>query len=113
MWQQTVKQLVEVVRAWADQLGFVSSVHDPIPGEPVLDLDRGTDRFHLEPAEFSGENLPAIVWLYAFPTMKRVRLVSAEQNAWEIQSSDGVPFHKSLDKNAFQQILADLSASVA
>jgi hypothetical protein len=113
MWQDEVLGLSETVVTWSQQLGYSSKAHQPEPGSALLEIIAGANRFYLEPMEFAAQQLPAVVWLYSYPTMSRVRLVGPIEGQWEIQSSDGIPFHKTLDIAEFQQLLSDLSANVA
>ena len=112
MWRDQVLTLARQVTEWASGLGLQTVSHDPNPGDPILEISGAGVRYYLEPAEFAGQQLPPIVWLYAYPTLSRVRLV-AEGGDWEISSSDGVPFHRKLDKSTFEGLLADLNADVA
>ena len=88
-------------------------VHKPVPGEALVEIQGTSGRFYLEPAEFTARDLPTVVWLYAYPTMRRVRLASSGGAEWQIQSSDGIPFHKELSEATFAELIHDLSKSVA
>lgn len=106
-------RLSQTVEAWSQQLGYKAKAHQPSPGSALLEVSAGPSRFYLEPMEFAPQEIPAVVWLYSYPTMSRVRLVGPMEDRWEIQSSDGIPFHKILDLAEFKQLLIDLSANVA
>jgi hypothetical protein len=113
MWHDELNQLAALVGAWAQMSAMEVEPHEPVPGESLLDISGAFGRFYLEPAEFAGDELPATVWLYAYPTMRRVRLVGPENDRWQIQSSDGVPFHRELSQLQFETLLRDLSRNVA
>lgn len=113
MWEEAVGRLSDKVGQWVRERGWVCVVHSPEPGEALVELQGADGRFYFEPAEFSGRTFPAVVWFYAYPTMRRVRLASSDGTEWQIQSSDGIPFHKTLTEATFAELIRDLSMSVA
>ncbi len=113
MWTEVVQALALTLSGYAEDAGLQAEIFDPVPGEALVEIDTGRSRLYAEPAEFNGQELPAIVWLYAFPTMRRVRLVGNVDGPWQIESSDGVPFHNDLSPATFNQLVEDLNVVAA
>ena len=81
MWEQALLQLADRVEAFAQAEGLsferVGGVLEP--GETYASIEgRHRNTLHLEPSEFAGREVPATVWLYSYPTMRRVRLVGPD-----------------------------------
>ena len=121
MWEQALQALADKVKGFASEagLGFEQFVIAEYmePGEPYVEMTTSpeeVEKFILEPAEFAGTAMPAVVWLYDYPTMRRVRLVGpGSDGEWAVQSSDGVPFHQNLDNAVFSRLVQDLSLRAA
>ena len=106
--------LAATIKELARSRGIAAVVHPAAPGEALVEMDRTGARLIAEPAEFNERQMPAIVWLWGFPSMHRVRLVGAAPEAqWEIESTDGVPFHKTLSAQSFDELLKDLTIGAA
>ena len=114
MWEEALAAKVETLARGAG-LEFRRLEVALEPGEPYAEVEgprRNT--LYFEPAEFADRQLPAIVWRYSYPTMRRVRLVGpGEKGDWQIQSSDGVPFHHVLSPDSLRDLVIDLSQRVA
>lgn len=107
-WKEAVEALARQVSGWAEADGLATEQYEAIPGEPVLEVQSGTNRLYIEPAEFEEALPPFLVWMYAYPSLQRVQLVSQGDGIWMIHTSDGVPFNKELDPRSFQDYAADL-----
>jgi hypothetical protein len=116
-WKDALLELEKQVEGWlhayAEELGgFAVSVSplDPAPDQMLLEtrLPTGT-KIVLEPARFAAHHLPTVVNLYAYPTLRRVRLVGPTANAWEVQSSQGVPMNYAWEKGDFLRLLTVLA----
>ena len=114
MWEEALAANVEAL-ARGEGLEFRRLEVALEPGEPYVEIDGPHgETFFLEPLEFSGRTVPASVWLFSYPTMRRVRLVGPDiAGEWQIKSSDGVPFHRALDALAFGELTIDLRERVA
>jgi hypothetical protein len=114
MWEQALIDLAKQVNAWANAIQLTAVASPPLPGEALLVMTRPSgERYMLEPAEFAGRKMPPVVWLYSYPTMRRVRLLRSDEGAWQVQSSDGVPFHQVLTEQSFAQLIEDLRVGAA
>ncbi len=119
-WLRLSKELLPLFKGRTDLRVQRVGPTVPTPGEPFCALVRKDGaRFTLEAAEGDTGGVP-IVLLYAYPTMRRVRLVRYEkvspsspiETGWEIHSSDGVPFGYDLTSVTAPDLL-DRLASVA
>ena len=116
-WKEAVLGLKGQVEAWLHEYaeesgGFAVSVSptDPAPDEMLLEtkLPVGS-KIVLEPARFAAGHLPTVVNLYAYPTLRRVRLVGPTGSAWEVQSSQGVSMNYAWNKQDFLRLLTALA----
>lgn len=112
-----VLALSHEVEGWlheaAEELGgFAVSVSpvDPAPDQMLLEtrLPTGT-KIVLEPAKFASDRVPTVVNLYAYPTLRRVRLVGPVADSWEVQTSQGVPMNYGWNKDDFLRLLTALA----
>lgn len=116
-WKDAISDLVKQVEAWLhdeaeNRGGFAVSVSplEPSADNQVLQvtLPTGT-RVILEPAYFAEGVLPTAVDLYAYPTLRRVRLIGPTGAAWEVQSSQGVPLNYKWNRDDFIRLITALA----
>jgi hypothetical protein len=102
-WKEDVRHLAEQVEDWVshdlsskDAFVLHEMTMDPTPDEPLLEMEvvNGPAILRLEPAAFAVDQTPTKVHLYAYPTLRRVILFGPlANNAWEVQTSEGVPMN--------------------
>lgn len=116
-WKQAISALVKEVEGWVQETArnggmvITESPREPSPDEPVLQVEwskTGT-RLILEPAHFAANRLPTVVDLYAYPTLRRVRLFGPTGDAWEVQSSQGVPLNYKWNRDDFIRLITALA----
>lgn len=111
MWSNDVEALANEVENWAKQSGIQTQRHSIKAGEPLLSLTTAHGKVHLEPAEFSEGRVPTVVFLYAQPTLRQVRLVGpGAGHAWEARTGQDVPLYMGWNKQAFLRLISDLLA---
>ncbi len=98
------------VEAWAQSAGIATQRHAVHAGEPVLSLNTNHGQVHLEPAEFTEGRVPTVVFLYAQPTLRQVRLTGPYAGSWEARTSQDVPLHMAWNSQAFLRLVNDLLA---
>jgi len=118
-WAEKLVALAEQVNKWvSDDLakrGVVFVAHEvdesPEADKPFLEISiGGWNVLRLEPAGFAVDRDPTIVHLYAYPTLRRVRLVGPDDAGnWEVQTSEGVPVNYEWNKVDFMKLLRALS----
>lgn len=111
MWSDEIKTLADEVEGWARAGGIVTERHDIEAGEPLLSLRTDHGQVHLEPAEFAEGRVPTVVFLYAQPTLRQVRLVGPSSgHSWEARTSQDVPLYMGWNQSAFLRLVSDLLA---
>lgn len=116
-WQREIVELGKQLERWIRNFSvfepskYLEAEKFPEAGEVALEFRLGANtRFMLEPAEFAEDQLPTTAFLYAYPTMRRIRLVGPDsQGKWEIQSADGIPMGYQWTGGQFYQILTYLT----
>jgi hypothetical protein len=115
-WEEAVSGLTSQVEGWlAENAGVFGGF-----GVERFPLDIGPDhellvatmpnglRVTLEPARFAIGHIPTAIDLYAYPTLRRVRLVGPIGEAWEVQTSQGVPMNYGWNRADFLHLVAAL-----
>jgi hypothetical protein len=116
-WKDAVLDLANQVEGWvSDSItgkgGMPLHVVDmsPEPDQPLLEMEvAGQSLIRLEPARFAANRLPTVVNLYAYPTLRRVRLVGPTSGAWQVQSSQGVDMKYGWNRDDFIRLLTELA----
>lgn len=106
-----MRELAEQVRTWAESLGYHCTVHDPVPGEPLLEMRNGDHRLILEPHEFSVQRLPAKAVLYSYPKMRRLLVVGPDRDGgWTMQSEHGIRIRLPWTAQGLNEVALELAA---
>lgn len=116
-WREAVVALARQVDEWVQAAGDVLGSEtrtvislEPIAEQAVLEIDiPGRARFYLEPALFAADQVPTIVHLYAYPSLRRVQLEGPKAGAWEVLSTHGIPMRYQWNSHDFLRLLAELA----
>jgi|GEM_PF-1973284 len=116
-WRGALTDLANQIVAWTEGRNAIPGVqveHEqelvPVADEPLLQIDvAGRALLRLEPAGYAIDQVPTVVHLYAYPTMRRVRLVGPYEDGWKIQSREGIDMGYDWSAESFHRILDALS----
>lgn len=118
-WEQDLTRLVEQVTKWISQshgspgtLVLHEQNMEPTPDEPLLEIEVNRENvLRLEPAGFAAHKKPTVVHLYAYPSMRRVRLVGPDDDGhWRIESREGVDMNYSWTADDFLKVVSILGS---
>ena len=117
-WKTALSDLANQIAGWFEgecaPSGMVLTVkdEDPAPEVPLLEIDvGGRDILRLEPAAHAAGRLPTQVYLYTYPTLRRVVLQGPlKGDRWEVLSSDGVPMRYLWTAESFFELIRTLSS---
>lgn len=114
-WEAALNELAGQIEEWVRQsrakgmnIEYKKMALDP--GRPLAEVVVGSSAvFYLEPAEFAWHRVPAIAFLYAYPSLRRIQLRGPAAGAWEVLSRDGIPMRYGWTSHEFLALLADLA----
>jgi hypothetical protein len=95
---------------WASEAGFDVKVSPSVDtlDEPWLVLTHGQGQIFFETAAFSTDASQTVVRVYAYPTLRQVRLVGPMGGAWEFRSTQNIPFRVQWNAAGFSSMMSDL-----
>jgi len=110
MWEISIRDLLSTVQSWIaeEKLSLEYAEGGIRAGETAATIRVGDSKLVFEPAEFTEGQVPLVVRLYSFPAMRQVFLVGPVGNAWEVRSTQHVPFHMPWNQQKFNRLVDDL-----
>ncbi len=117
-WNEALVDLADQVTRWisgdlAKRGHMVLHVLNMVPTaeEPLLEIEvSGSKVLRLEPAAHAEGQVPTVVNLYAYPTLRRVLLTGPrEDGSWNIVSSDGVEMRFAWSEKDFVELVKILA----
>ncbi|MDQ2731716.1 MAG: hypothetical protein M3Y56_08665 [Armatimonadota bacterium] len=120
-WNHLIDRLVNEVSSWAaERTDWREERHTENRNEktglyhfPVLVIHTPKGELTLEPIPRREDGAKVRAYLYAWPTLNRVRLVSDDGvGGWEIITDSGIPLRQPWNRRTFDTLANDLLTAV-
>lgn len=117
-WLRTVTNLEHIIKEWVAQepgwtteAGETETIYEDALGDytaPILTIHSPQGELHVEPI---ARNYPGqgIVEMYAWPTLRRVRLLPNDTSGeWRVLTDSGIYLRQPWDRESFMALANDL-----